>query len=61
MNLKNGAKEKILYTIRRLSDFYSKNWYLDVCISINVKKDRVTKRKPNKDFYNNFPSLIFKK
>ena len=33
---KNGAKVYILYTIRRLGDFYSKNWYLDVCKSINV-------------------------
>ena len=58
---KNGAKVYILYTIRRLGDFYSKNWYLDVCKSINVIKNRVTKKNPNKDFINNFPSLIFKK
>ena len=58
---KQGEKVNILYTIRRLGEFYSKDWYFYVCKSINVNKSRVTKRNPKNDFYNNFPSLKFKK
>lgn len=56
-----GSRVNILYVIRRLKTFYTKDWLTAVCDNLNIDPERITKRQPSKDFINEFPSLTFKK
>ena len=56
-----GSRLNILYVIRRLKTFYTKDWLTAVCDNLNIDPERITKRQPSKDFINEFPSLTFKK
>ena len=56
-----GNRLNILYVIRRLKDYYTKDWLDAVCDNLNIDADRVTKRLPSDKFTSGFPSLTIKK
>lgn len=56
-----GNRLNILYVIRRLKDYYTKDWLNAVCDNLNIDADRVTKRLPSEKFTSEFPSLAIKK
>lgn len=56
----DGNKKNVLYVIRRLKEYYEKDWLTAVCSELNIDTTRVTKRQPTDDFKNNFPSLTIK-
>ena len=58
---KDGVKVNILYTIRKLMDFYPESWLRAVCENINVTRKRITQKMPCEEIFINFPSLNFKK
>ena len=56
-----GNRLNILYVIRRLKYYYTKDWLDAVCDILNIDADRVTKRLPSDKFTSGFPSLTIKK